>query len=355
MRKIIDRLLGRDGTGERSGVVWHTQGSGKSLTMVFAVRRMRTTPGLSDYKVIMVNDRIDLEKQLKETAELTGEPVRRIKFGGDEMRRYLSTDTSDLNMVMVHKFQEEDEPLLPGTESAAGRVLPFGRPAGRRRTAQRLRYAIGDDLKRLPGPPRRAAQGVQGLRGHQPLREDRALHRRGAPHAVQRPGRQPVRRLPQRVAGRVLRHAADHRAPRRAAHRRPLRQLHRPLQADGLGDRRRHPAHPVHRQDRAHRHPLPQPVRAQVRGPVRRPHAGGAVRDQAQVRHLRRHPGGRAPHRGHRRGHRRALHHPHPARRLQGAGGGQLAAGRRALPALHRPGAGSVAGASARPARRRAR
>ncbi|MCX6033067.1 MAG: hypothetical protein NT169_27760 [Chloroflexi bacterium] len=38
------RLLGRDGAGERSGVVWHTQGSGKSLTMVFAVRRMRTTP-----------------------------------------------------------------------------------------------------------------------------------------------------------------------------------------------------------------------------------------------------------------------------------------------------------------------
>ena len=47
-------------------MVWHTQGSGKSLTMVFTVRRMRTTPGLSDYKVIMVNDRIDLEKQLKE-------------------------------------------------------------------------------------------------------------------------------------------------------------------------------------------------------------------------------------------------------------------------------------------------
>ena len=155
MRKIIERLLGRDGTGERSGVVWHTQGSGKSLTMVFTVRRMRTTSGLSDYKVIMVNDRIDLEKQLKETAELTGEPVRRIKFGGDAMRRYLSTDTSDLNMVMVHKFQEEDEPLLlPGTEGAAGKLLPF--PVRQPQTeGEQLRYEIVEDLKRLP----RAAEG----------------------------------------------------------------------------------------------------------------------------------------------------------------------------------------------------
>jgi type I restriction enzyme, R subunit len=121
MRKIIERLLGRDGTGERSGVVWHTQGSGKSLTMVFTVRRMRTTPGLSDTKVIMVNDRIDLEEQLTETAQLAGEPVHIVAFGGEEMRRQLSTTTSDLNMVMVHKFQERDE-FLPDT----ARMLPPG-------------------------------------------------------------------------------------------------------------------------------------------------------------------------------------------------------------------------------------
>lgn len=145
MRKIIDRLLGRDGTGERSGVVWHTQGSGKSLTMVFTVRRMRTTPGLSDYKVIMVNDRVDLEDQLEVTAQLTGEPVHRLEYGGDEMRRALGSDTSDLNMVMVHKFQERDEPLrLP-----AGKVLTF--PARRRKPdGARLRDEIIADLERQP-------------------------------------------------------------------------------------------------------------------------------------------------------------------------------------------------------------
>ncbi|MCP4212867.1 MAG: type I restriction endonuclease subunit R [Halieaceae bacterium] len=140
MRKIIDRLLGenvdgeRSGVGQRSGVVWHTQGSGKSLTMVFTVRRMRTTPGLSDYKIIMVNDRTDLEKQLTETAYLTGEPVHVVEFGGDAMRERLGTTTSDLNMVMVHKFQEREQPLtLPDRQSESGRIIP---------SPQRQQYAL---------------------------------------------------------------------------------------------------------------------------------------------------------------------------------------------------------------------
>lgn len=105
MLKIVSRLQGTDGSGERSGVVWHTQGSGKSLTMVFTVRKLRTTAGLQSYKVLLVNDRTDLEDQLTNTAQLIGEPVKEIEFGGDTMRRELSTTTSNVNMVMVHKFQ----------------------------------------------------------------------------------------------------------------------------------------------------------------------------------------------------------------------------------------------------------
>jgi type I restriction enzyme R subunit len=45
-------------------VVWHTQGSGKSLTMVFVARMLRASDDLSDYKIVLVNDRQDLEEQL---------------------------------------------------------------------------------------------------------------------------------------------------------------------------------------------------------------------------------------------------------------------------------------------------
>ena len=46
---------------ERGGIVWHTQGSGKSLSMVFLVRKMRMMPRLNRFKVVVVTDRTDLE------------------------------------------------------------------------------------------------------------------------------------------------------------------------------------------------------------------------------------------------------------------------------------------------------
>ncbi|MDO3377192.1 type I restriction endonuclease subunit R [Geoalkalibacter halelectricus] len=100
--KIMDRLrTGQDPFG-KSGVVWHTQGSGKSLTMVFLVRKMRESDDLKDYKIIMVNDRVDLEDQLSETAKMTGEGVTIVKRR-DELSK-LTGDFGNLNMVMVHKF-----------------------------------------------------------------------------------------------------------------------------------------------------------------------------------------------------------------------------------------------------------
>lgn len=58
---------------QRGGIVWHTQGSGKSLTMVFLVRKMRTDTQLRRFKIIVVTDRKDLQSQLAATATLSGE------------------------------------------------------------------------------------------------------------------------------------------------------------------------------------------------------------------------------------------------------------------------------------------
>ncbi len=110
MLKIIERLRTGATAMERSGVVWHTQGSGKSLTMVFAIRKLRTCEDLKDYKVCLVNDRIDLEDQLGETATLTGEKVTYIT-SSEDLKAKLSTASSNLNMVMVHKFLEHEQEL----------------------------------------------------------------------------------------------------------------------------------------------------------------------------------------------------------------------------------------------------
>jgi len=109
-RRIVGRLRGAKTAAERSGVVWHTQGSGKSLTMVFVARMLRSSDDLTDFKIVLVNDRVDLEEQLSATARLIGGKVNVIESTAD-LRDHLKTDASDVNMVMVHKFMDRVEEL----------------------------------------------------------------------------------------------------------------------------------------------------------------------------------------------------------------------------------------------------
>jgi len=129
--KIIERLRNGGSAEARSGVVWHTQGSGKSLTMVFVARMLRTAGDLSDYKIILVNDRTDLEEQLGETATLIGGRVNVID-SRSALRGELATDTSDVNMVMVHKFQVSDQSLPLKVAEALGtyQAIPTAKTFG---------------------------------------------------------------------------------------------------------------------------------------------------------------------------------------------------------------------------------
>jgi type I restriction enzyme R subunit len=89
--------------------------------MVFVIRKLRMCDDLKDYKVCLINDRKDLEEQLTKTAHLTGEKVT-IIASTDELREKLATDSSNLNMVMVHKFQEAQDDLPDYLESVLERV-----------------------------------------------------------------------------------------------------------------------------------------------------------------------------------------------------------------------------------------
>lgn len=110
VNKIIQRLENGVTPLERSGVVWHTQGSGKSLTMIMLIRKLRTIEKLKSFKILLVNDRIDLEEQLGETALLTGEKINYIE-NSRELQSELATPTSNVVMVMIHKFQERQQKI----------------------------------------------------------------------------------------------------------------------------------------------------------------------------------------------------------------------------------------------------
>ncbi len=93
---------------QRGGIVWHTQGSGKSLTMVFLVRKLRTLPGLRRFKVVIVTDRADLERQLAATATLTEETVRKAT-STQKLKELLSQPGADLVFAMIQKYLEREE------------------------------------------------------------------------------------------------------------------------------------------------------------------------------------------------------------------------------------------------------
>ena len=123
VHKIIERLAkGRTriesgDIDERGGVVWHTQGSGKSITMVFLVRKIRVTDGLKDFKVVLVTDRTQLEKQLRETMGMSGQNIRpnqhdrgRRESPSDRVQRILKEEGPDLVFCMIQKNQDYDAP-----------------------------------------------------------------------------------------------------------------------------------------------------------------------------------------------------------------------------------------------------
>lgn len=100
---------------ERGGVIWHTQGSGKSLTMVFLVKKLRTLSQLQGFKIVIVTDRTQLERQMRNTAKLAGENIRPSE---DEKRRLTSLTaltqevlrekSPDLVFCMMQKNQDMD-------------------------------------------------------------------------------------------------------------------------------------------------------------------------------------------------------------------------------------------------------
>lgn len=108
VKKTIERVVNNSKTDDRSGVVWHTQGSGKSLTMVFLIRYSRTLPSMQNYKIVFVVDRTDLQDQLEETAALTGEKIVTAD-SAKKLKTILSNDTSDIIMTMMQKFNDDEE------------------------------------------------------------------------------------------------------------------------------------------------------------------------------------------------------------------------------------------------------
>ncbi|MFI8218717.1 type I restriction endonuclease subunit R [Streptomyces sp. NPDC085932] len=96
----------QDGYADRrGGIVWHTQGSGKSLTMTFLVRRLRSCDDLANVKIVVVTDRTQLQDQLSATMQLSGEKVDTAKSAA-RARGILGRHGPGVVFVMIQKNQD---------------------------------------------------------------------------------------------------------------------------------------------------------------------------------------------------------------------------------------------------------
>jgi len=107
VKKIIERIKNGKTPEEKGGIVWHTQGSGKSLTMMYVVRAMFHDEELRKYKIVFITDRKDLERQLESVSKGVGFTVHVAK-SVEHLKELLRTNTPDLVMGLVHKFQERE-------------------------------------------------------------------------------------------------------------------------------------------------------------------------------------------------------------------------------------------------------
>lgn len=109
VNKVIERLKNGTTRKEKSGVVWHTQGSGKSLTMVMLAVKMRRDPELQKYKLVFVTDRTQLDGQLSRTFRDAQNETVYNAGSVSELKDLLAKDSSDIVTAMVQKFQDAEK------------------------------------------------------------------------------------------------------------------------------------------------------------------------------------------------------------------------------------------------------
>lgn len=90
----------------KKGLIWHFQGSGKSLLMVFAAQKMRMIPELRNPTVVIVDDRIDLETQITATFNASDIPNLSSAATKEELLSFFRGDMRKILITTIYKFGE---------------------------------------------------------------------------------------------------------------------------------------------------------------------------------------------------------------------------------------------------------
>jgi type I restriction enzyme R subunit len=160
--KIVQRLRSRPSrkvTGrdrdERGGVIWHTQGAGKSFTMQFLARRLHMSEdrALNGITLVAVTDRTDLQRQLRKAVELSDSKVVQAKSRTDLEHLLSKAGKPGGRMVVFATIQKFFGDLTPGSGDGVGDTSDGeDRALDEDFEKARKRVAAGEDAEEVADP-----------------------------------------------------------------------------------------------------------------------------------------------------------------------------------------------------------
>ncbi len=114
VKKADEKAVEATKGDRRAGVIWHTQGSGKSLSMVFLARRLALNSALNNPTLVIITDRNDLDDQLFGTFGLSANFLRQTPVqveSREDLTDKLRTTAGGIIFTTIQKFTESSEPL----------------------------------------------------------------------------------------------------------------------------------------------------------------------------------------------------------------------------------------------------
>lgn len=104
VEKVMERVRNIEGGKRRGGVIWHTQGSGKSLTMVLLAQAILLDKSIKNPRIILVTDRTDLDRQITITFRKCQVQVENATTGS-VLVKLLESKTSTVITTIINKFE----------------------------------------------------------------------------------------------------------------------------------------------------------------------------------------------------------------------------------------------------------
>jgi type I restriction enzyme R subunit len=108
--RAVNKILHKLKTKNQGGVVWHTTGSGKSISMIYlAIKLRRPETGFANPTILVVTDRVDLDNQISSTFRRAGFPNTKQAASISHLKEELKDSYGKTIMTTIYKFQDNEE------------------------------------------------------------------------------------------------------------------------------------------------------------------------------------------------------------------------------------------------------